>query len=105
VLQHEYRNIGTLTLIIFYFVFPQIAIVGGITFLNQLMIYDYLGVESDPIYQKLKLLKKGQKVKLDSLTISLNNSGIYEIKSVNLHDGCYNYLQKILSVDNHVCTI
>ncbi|MEN2765653.1 hypothetical protein [Ornithinibacillus xuwenensis] len=77
----------------------------------QTMIYDYLGSETDPIYQKLKQLKKGQQIDLGSLTVSLNYAGMYEVTSVDLHDGfsntesCYQYLLKTIQEYSHACAI
>ncbi|WP_026908924.1 hypothetical protein [Paucisalibacillus globulus] len=69
--------------------------------MNQTMIYDYLGFETDPMYLKLKQLKKGQRTSLGSLTILLNNSGLYEVVTDDLHDAfinikeCYKFLKNV----------
>jgi hypothetical protein len=75
--------------------------------MNQTMVYDYLGFDTDPMYLKLKQLKKGQKISMGSLTILFNNSGLYEVIAEDLHDGfinikeCYKFLLNV--VGNNQC--
>ncbi|MEN2465938.1 hypothetical protein [Ornithinibacillus sp. JPR2-1] len=76
----------------------------------QTMIYDYLGLDADPFYLKLKQLKKGNQIKLGSLIVHLNNLGIYEVSSNDIHEGfkniteCYQFVLKNME-DNNVCTL
>lgn len=70
--------------------------------MNQTMIYDYLGLDTDPLYLTLKNLKSGKEINFGNYIIVLNKSGIYEIISDDFHDGfnnienCYKYLLKLI---------
>lgn len=70
--------------------------------MNQTMIYDYLGLDTDPLYLSLTGLKQGQEISLGNLTVLLNKSGIYEVISDEFHDGfidinkCYKFLLQIM---------
>lgn len=72
--------------------------------LEQLSIYDYLGKESDPLYQTIKSLEVNQRVQVEDYSITLSKFGIYEINSKNIHEAksriedCYDYLVKQLSM-------
>ncbi len=54
------------------------------------MIYDYLGINQDPLLQKLKRMKKGQQIVIGELTIYLNKLGLFEISSENYEECCSN---------------
>lgn len=70
--------------------------------MNQTMIYDFLGLDTDPLWNKLKSLEKGQRIIFEMFSVSLNSSGIYEVSSEESHDGfsnikdCYKCLIKEL---------
>lgn len=49
-------------------------------------IYEYLGVDEDPIYQSISKLDKGQKVLLGSICVTLNIFGLYEVETEESHD-------------------
>jgi hypothetical protein len=56
--------------------------------MEQIMIYDYLGSNDDPVYEKLSKLKNGESFVMDGLNVSHNEFGLYEIATENTHD-CY----------------
>lgn len=55
-----------------------------------LNIYDFIGVDNDPIYASIMNLKKGQQVIHKGTTITLNNFGLYEVFTVDTHDAYTN---------------
>lgn len=66
--------------------------------MHQTIIYEFLGIEHDPIFKLVDSLKMGDSVKFNQVTISLNQFGIYEVISHKKHDGfdkkhkCYEHL-------------
>lgn len=70
--------------------------------MNQLNIYDHIGIQSDPLMQKLEQLKSGNSVALEDMKVSLNHSGLYEISTEHTHDccrdlkRCYDYVNNYL---------
>lgn len=56
--------------------------------MKQTDIFDYMGQESDPIFNKINALKKGQTVDLGGVIISLNLQGLYELEST-FHHECF----------------
>lgn len=68
----------------------------------QLCIYDYLGLESDPIYQTIYMLKKGQESSVSNIKILFNQYGLYEVSTDVIHEGftcpedCYERLQELI---------
>ncbi len=54
--------------------------------MEQTHIYDYLGMENDPIFNIIKQLKKGQVIDLGGVIVSLNNNGLYEIETSVDHE-------------------
>lgn len=69
---------------------------------DQLNIYDHIGIQSDPLMQKLKQLNRGQSVALDDLEITLNQSGLYEISTEETHDCCGNLKRCYDYVNNYL---
>ena len=70
--------------------------------MTQNTIYDYLGNESDPIYQKITQLSKGESVLLEDAEISLNINGLYEVSTDEYHEpfsdlnSCYRFVCDLL---------
>lgn len=68
--------------------------------MEQLHIYDYLKVTSDPLFNQLEKLNKEQTISIKDTKISLNNFGVYEVSTSKKHEGfrdlnsCYKYLMK-----------
>lgn len=68
--------------------------------LEQLNLYDVLGIDEDPIYQKLKNLKDNDVIKVDSFYVQ--KSKYYEVKNDEIHIGfkdleqCYTFFKKII---------
>lgn len=70
--------------------------------MTQNTIYDYLGNDNDPLYQKIRQLNKGDVVALDDAEVSLNIHGIYEVSTEEYHEpfsdlnSCYEFVCDLL---------
>lgn len=60
---------------------------------EQINVYDLLGNNIDPIYEKLSRLQKGESTELDDMRVSLNEFGLYELSGDSLHE-CFQDLKK-----------
>ena len=54
--------------------------------MEQTFIYEYLGVHSDPVYQMISKLTKGNAIKIGNIDVSLNKFGLYEVTTQDSHD-------------------
>jgi len=69
----------------------------------QLNVYDYLGKEHDPLYQKIDRLDQEQSVEIDSSIVYHSKFGLYEISSPSFHNAytskvdCYKKICEILA--------
>lgn len=61
--------------------------------LVQTFIYEYLGIEDDPIYQSISTLVKGQKVILGPMLVTFNVFGLYEVETEESHK-CFTSLSE-----------
>ncbi len=74
--------------------------------MEQINLYDYLGVEDDPIYIMLSRLKNGYTVVFEDVHVTKNDFGLFELASNQLHEvfsdirSCYKYVSDLLS-KNH----
>lgn len=70
--------------------------------MQQVMIYEYLGRDDDPVYKKISNLNKGETIVLDEMNLSLNSFGLYEISTENEHEcfsdmmECYQFINDSL---------
>jgi len=62
--------------------------------MEQTHIYDYLGMENDPIFNIINHLKIGQAVDLGGVVISLNNNGLYEMETSVDHE-CFSSKKQV----------
>lgn len=60
--------------------------------MDQSNIYDFLGVESDPLFNKISKLKKGHGFSTGDIKVLLNQYGIYELITADEHEGFLNML-------------
>lgn len=72
--------------------------------MEQTHIYEFIGVDTDPIFNTINSLKRGQVVDLGVVKLSLNQQGLYELET-EYHHECfrtkkqiYNGLAKFLSL-------
>lgn len=75
--------------------------------MQQIQLYEYLGINNDPIFNQIKDLKKrgSMKVQLPEsvLIITLNSWGIYEVSNEELHESfsqindCYEFVNEYLN--------
>lgn len=56
--------------------------------MEQTHIYNFLGMNDDPIFNQILRLEKGRKVDLGGIFITLNESGLYELETFYHHE-CY----------------
>lgn len=72
--------------------------------MKQTHIYEYLGLENDPVFNKINVLQKGQVVDLGGVIVSLNSKGLYEVETDYYHEcfdskkALYDGLSKFLSL-------
>ncbi len=61
--------------------------------------FSYIGQDVDPIYLLLSKVTQDQPIQIERFEISLNNHGLYEIKSDEIHeakpdlDSCYKFVK------------
>ncbi|WP_017187238.1 hypothetical protein [Alkalibacillus haloalkaliphilus] len=54
--------------------------------MQQTTIYDYIGIETDPVFKKIKHLKEGQSVELGHAIVTKNEFGLYELETKSDHE-------------------
>jgi len=70
----------------------------------QTQIYEFIGIESDPIFREINKLSMGQAVDLGGVTVKLNKNGLYEVESLMSHEcfqskkQVYDNVAKIISL-------
>ena len=70
--------------------------------MQQVMIYEYLGTEEDPVFTKISDLDKGKSIEFEDMELSLNSFGLYEVSNEFLHEGfsdmyaCYKFVCQFL---------
>ena len=66
--------------------------------MQQVMIYEYLGTEEDPVFTKISDLDRSKTIELEDMELSLNSFGLYEISNESIHEGfsdimsCYKFI-------------
>lgn len=71
---------------------------------EQINVYELLGNNIDPIYEKLSRLQKGETIELDDMRVTLNEFGLYELSGDSLHEcfqdlmKCYQFVCQLLKV-------
>ncbi|MEK3909657.1 hypothetical protein [Oceanobacillus sp. FSL W7-1309] len=66
--------------------------------MQQVMIYEYLGTEEDPVFTKISDLDRGKSIELEDMELSLNSFGLYEVSNEFFHEGfndimsCYKFI-------------
>lgn len=75
--------------------------------MQQIQLYEYLGISNDPIFNQIKDLKiKGSmqvQFPKSVLIITLNSWGIYEVSNEEFHESfselqeCYDFINEIIS--------
>lgn len=72
---------------------------------HQYNIYDFLGVENDPIFNAVEKLEIGHSYTINHITIKLNEQEIYEIETKGSHDAfasqkqVYDHLSYMFSLE------
>lgn len=72
--------------------------------MEQTHIYHYLGLDNDPIFNKITQLKAGQAVIIGEIKVLLNKHGLYEVETSARHEcfssqkQVYDGVSKMLSV-------
>lgn len=69
--------------------------------MEQTYIYEYLGVETDPVFQAISKLKKDQSIVLGMIHVTLNQFGLYEVMTEVAHE-CFRTLQDCYK---HICML
>jgi len=70
--------------------------------MTQNTIYDYLGNDNDPVYQKITQLNRGESAALEDAQVSLNIHGLYEVSTDESHEpfsdvgSCYRFVCDLL---------
>ena len=68
----------------------------------QVMIYEYLGREGDPVFIRISDLAKDEKIELEDMVVSRNSFGLYEVTNESIHEGfsdmyaCYKFVCQFL---------
>lgn len=71
--------------------------------IEQINVYELLGNDTDPIYEKISKLKQGESSQIKDLTVYLNQFNLYELSSDFLHEcfremmDCYRYVCQLLN--------
>jgi len=72
--------------------------------MKQSQIYEYLGLDNDPIFKKINDLKEDESINLSELKITLNKQGLYEVETDDKHEcfktkkEVYDGVSKLLSL-------
>ncbi|MUV38144.1 hypothetical protein JNUCC1_02233 [Lentibacillus sp. JNUCC-1] len=63
---------------------------------TQMHVYEYLGIENDPLYNKIAELEVNQSIQIPetNMQITKNRFGMYEIVSTEQHE-CYSSAQSL----------
>lgn len=62
--------------------------------MEQTHIYNFLGINNDPIFNEILRLEKGRKVDLGGIFIVLNENGLYELETAYHHE-CFTTKKKL----------
>jgi len=62
--------------------------------MEQTDIYDFIGVNYDPVFNQIEQLEKGRAVELGGFIITLNQNGLYELESINSHE-CFTTISQV----------
>lgn len=68
---------------------------------NQMNLYEILGLDNDPVYQLINSLKENEEVEIDSFQIRKTDK-FYEVENEELHEGfktkekCYSFISSKL---------
>lgn len=54
--------------------------------MEQTDIYEFLGMNSDPVFNQISNLKVGQAVELGGVKVLLNNQNLYEVETELYHE-------------------
>jgi len=49
-------------------------------------IYTFLGMDKDPLFNRITRLKSGESLEIGEVKILLNQNGIYELETESLHE-------------------
>ncbi|GAA0471766.1 hypothetical protein [Alkalibacillus silvisoli] len=60
--------------------------------MQQTTIYDYIGIETDPVYKRIKHLEKGESIKLGHATVTKNEFGLYELETNSEHESAHDLI-------------
>lgn len=62
--------------------------------MEQTDIYDFIGVNYDPVFNQIEQLEMGRTVELGEFIITLNQNGLYELESTNSHE-CFTTISQV----------
>ncbi|TCT23370.1 hypothetical protein EDD68_10784 [Melghiribacillus thermohalophilus] len=71
--------------------------------MEQTTIYEFYGLESDPVYQKINNLQPGEELYIEEVIVRKNTNSLFEIETEDLHEpatgeeACYWKLMSILN--------
>lgn len=71
--------------------------------LNQLNIFDVVGLSNDPVYTEIEKLKIDEETSIGGYHIYRNNIGWYEIENEEIHElktefeDCYRFLDSLIN--------
>ena len=68
--------------------------------IQQTCLFDFLNIETDPVYQKIQFLNKGDQVVITPFIVQYTEFGIYEISSNDIHEP-FNNLNDCYKALNH----
>lgn len=73
--------------------------------MDNINIYELIGLESDPVYNQLSHLKKNEEIIIESNIIKLTGR-FYEVMNEEVHEAfrdkisCYQFLNKLITANN-----
>lgn len=71
--------------------------------MEQVAIFEYCGIEDDPLFQKLLALDPGEELYIHEVIIRRNTENLFEIETEDLHEPaagaekCYRKLMSMLN--------
>ncbi|MFB4471743.1 hypothetical protein ACDI16_02095 [Oceanobacillus caeni] len=70
--------------------------------MEQTMIYDFLGIDQDPLLQKLRAMDKGQQITVGEMKVRLNKVGLFELITETTEECCSNITKCYYKIQDYL---
>ena len=69
--------------------------------MTQTNIYHFLGLDDDPLFKKIKSLKKGETIEVDGILIKRNHFDYYEMETDHAHE----HAPDLINIYKKICEV